>query len=144
MSSSIEAQLGSKLAIDDRSTSCCQSTLIASKCDHLDRAMLLLAFLDSPGVFFMLAMIGIVDCTFCRLPVTTLCPIPFPFFCAWNGHFTSVWTGQNGNITAFLAATVYHTALLQVHFVLYMCATWLTHEVPRAVVTQKFPHLHYQ
>ena len=83
-------------------------TLFASKCDHLDRAMLLLAFLDSPSVFFVLAMIGIVDCTFRRLPIASLRPVPFPFICTWNGHFTSVWTGQNGTETSpfFLAATV--------------------------------------
>ena len=38
--------------------------LIASKCDRLDRAMLLLAFLGSWGIIFVLATIGIVDCTF--------------------------------------------------------------------------------
>ena len=96
MGSAIKAQLGSKSAINDESTSRCHSTLFASKCDHLDRAMLLLALLDSPSVFFMLATIGIVDCTFRRLPVAGLRPVPFPFFCAWNGHFTSVWTGRNG------------------------------------------------
>ena len=68
--------------------------------------MLLLAFLDSPGVFFVLAMIGIVDCTFGRLPIAVPRPVLFPFFCAWNSRFASVWMGQNGNITIFLAATV--------------------------------------
>ena len=53
--------------------------LITSKYNHLDKAMLLLAFLDSSGVFFMLAMIGIVNCMFCCLPVAALCPIQFPF-----------------------------------------------------------------
>ena len=62
------------------STSRCQSTLFASKCDCLDRAMLLLAFLNSPSVFFVLATIGIVDYTFLSLPVASLCPVPFPFF----------------------------------------------------------------
>ena len=36
-------------------------------------------FLDSPGVFFVLAMTGIVDWTFYCLPVASLCPVPFPF-----------------------------------------------------------------
>jgi hypothetical protein len=49
-----------KSAIDNRSTSHCQSTLITSKCDRLARAMLLLAFLDSLGVIFVLATIAIV------------------------------------------------------------------------------------
>ena len=51
VSSAVEARLGLKSAIDDRSTLCRQSTLITSKCNRLDRAMLLLAFLDSPSVF---------------------------------------------------------------------------------------------
>jgi hypothetical protein len=55
---------GLKSAIDDRSTSHCRSTLIAFKCNRLARVMLLLAFLDSLGVIFVLATIGIVDCTF--------------------------------------------------------------------------------
>ena len=42
--------------------------------------MLLLAFLDSPGVFFVRAMIGIVDCTFDHLPITVPHPVPFLFF----------------------------------------------------------------
>ena len=62
-----------------QSTWHCQSTLIASKCDRLDRAMLL-SFLDSLGVFFVLATIGIVDCTFGCLPVSVPHPVPFPFF----------------------------------------------------------------
>ena len=41
--------------------------------------MILLAFLDSPSVFFVLATIGIVDCTFRCLPVAVLRPVPFPF-----------------------------------------------------------------
>ena len=74
-----------------RSTSHCQSTLIASKCDYLDRSMFLLTFLVSPGVFFVLATIGIVDCTFRRQPP----PRPVSLFCAWNGCFTFIWTGRN-------------------------------------------------
>ena len=42
--------------------------------------MLLLAFLYSPSVFVVLATIGIVDCTFHRLPVAGLHPVLFPFF----------------------------------------------------------------
>ena len=68
-----------KSAIDDRSTSRFHSTLIASKCDHFDKTMLLLAFLDSPSFFFVLAMIEIVDCSFHRLPVADLHLVPFPF-----------------------------------------------------------------
>ena len=101
----IEARLVSMSVVDDRSTSRCQLTLIASKCDCLDRVMLLLAFLDSPSILFVLATIGIVDCTFRRLPVVGLHPVPFPFFGAWNGCFTSIWTGWNGKITVFLVAT---------------------------------------
>ena len=67
----------SLLLTNDRSTSRCQSTLIASKCDRLNTSTLLLAFLVSPGVFFVLAMIGIVDCTFHHLPVAGLRPVPF-------------------------------------------------------------------
>ncbi len=48
---------------------CCKSILIASKCDRLDRAMLSLAFLDSSGIFFMLAKVKLLNCTFC----TVLC-----------------------------------------------------------------------
>lgn len=76
----MEARLKSTSAIDDWSTSCCQSTLGASKCDHLDGTMLLLAFLASSSIFFVQAIIGIVDCIFCHLSVAVfLCPIPFPF-----------------------------------------------------------------
>ena len=63
-----------------------------SKSDHLDKMMLILALLDSSDVFFMLAMIGIVDC---MLPIIVMQPLPHSIFCAWNGHFTSVWTGRN-------------------------------------------------
>jgi hypothetical protein len=48
---------------------CYKSIPLASKCDRLDRAMLILAFLDSSGVFFMLATFELLDCTFC----TVLC-----------------------------------------------------------------------
>ena len=68
--------------------------------------MLLLAFLDSPSVFFLLAIAlwleySVVDCTFHRLPVAGLCPVPFPFFVhgrplyfhlhgtEWNGVFVA-------------------------------------------------------
>ena len=51
VSSAVEARLGSKSAIDDWSTSRCQSIQITSNCNRLDRAMLLLAFLDSPSIF---------------------------------------------------------------------------------------------
>jgi hypothetical protein len=51
--------IGLKSVIDDRSTLRCQSTLITSKCDILASAMHLLAFLDSLGVIFVLAKIGI-------------------------------------------------------------------------------------
>ena len=69
--------------------------------------MLLLAFLDSPSVFFMLATIGIVDCTFRRLPVAGLRPVPFPFFV----HGTAVLLpsgldGMEWKCHRFLAATV--------------------------------------
>ena len=67
VSSAIEARLGLKSAIDNWSTLHCQSTLITSKCDRLDRVMLLLAFLGSWGIIFVLATIGIVNCTFRRV-----------------------------------------------------------------------------
>ena len=79
-----------KSGIDNRSTSHCQLTVIAFKCNHLDRAMLLLAFLGSWGVIFMLITIGIVDCTFRRIG---LCLVPFPFLCMGNGRFTSISMG---------------------------------------------------
>ena len=44
-SSAINARLGLKSAIDDQSILRCQSTLIASKCHRLDRAMLFFGFL---------------------------------------------------------------------------------------------------
>ena len=62
--------------------------------------MLLLAFLDPPSVFFVLATIGMVDCTFRRLLVAGLRSVPFPLFCAWNGRFTAVCTGRNGTETS--------------------------------------------
>ena len=65
-SSAIKAWLDLKSPINKQSISRCQSTLIASKCDHLDRSrvMLLLGFLGSWGVIFVLATIRMVDCTF--------------------------------------------------------------------------------
>ena len=81
VSSAVEARLGSTYAINNQLTSHCQSTLIASKCDCWDRAMLLLAFLDSPGIFFMLATVGIVDRTFRCLPTAVLCPSCFHVLC---------------------------------------------------------------
>ena len=69
--------------------------------------MLLLAFLDSPGVFFVLATIGIVDCTFSRLPVAILRPVPLSFLCTEGPlRFHRDGTERNGNITIFLAVTV--------------------------------------
>ena len=71
---------------------------IASKYDHLDRVMLLLAFLDSLGILFMLATIGIVDCMFGRLPVAV--PRPVSIFVhrtailllsGWNWNGTFFW-----------------------------------------------------
>ena len=47
----IKTRLDLKFAIDDWSSSHRQSTLITSKCHHLDRAMLLLAFLGSRHPF---------------------------------------------------------------------------------------------
>ena len=69
--------------------------------------MLLLAFLDSPGIFFVLATIGIVNCTFGRLPVAILRPVLLPFLCTERPfRFRLDGTERNGNITIFLAATV--------------------------------------
>ena len=59
--------------------------------------MHLLAFLDSLGVFFLLAIIGIVDYTFNCYPP----PHPISICYACNDCSTSVWTEQNGNITIF-------------------------------------------
>ena len=53
--------------------------MITSHCNCLDRAMILLAFVDSLGISFMLATIEIVDYKFYRLPIATLHPIQFPF-----------------------------------------------------------------
>ena len=61
------AQLRFKSAIDDQLTS-----IVSQLCNCLDRVMLPLAFL---GVFCVLAMIGIVDCMFCRLPIAVLRPL---------------------------------------------------------------------
>ena len=80
--------------------------MITSKCDCLDRVMFLLAFLDSPGVFFCASY----DWN-CRLHAWSLArfgprPVPFPFFCAWNSRFASVWMERNRNVTVSLTATV--------------------------------------
>ena len=65
--------------------------------------MLLVAFLVSLGVFFVLAMIGIVDCTFGCLPVTVSRPVPFPFFVP--GTAVLLPSGRDGtewkNVTVF-------------------------------------------
>ena len=99
-SSVIEARLGSMYAINNRLTWQCQSTLIASKCDRLDRTMLLLAFLDYPGVFFVLAVIRIVDSTFRRLPVTLS---HFCFSCIEQPFYFRLDNVEwNGNVTVFL------------------------------------------
>ena len=89
----VKARMGLKSAIDNRSTSSCQSTLMASKCDQLDR-VILLAFSGSWGVIFMLAMIGN---SWLYMSASTL---PFPFFCMGNGCFTSISTGRNGMKTS--------------------------------------------
>ena len=70
--------------------------------------MILLAFLDSPSVFFVLATIGIVDCTFRCLPVAVLRPVPFPF----SVHGMAILLpsgrdGTDGNITVFFWLLLY-------------------------------------
>ena len=60
--------------------------------------MLLLAFLDFPGVFFMLAAIGIVDCTFYHLPIAIPRSILFPFFV--HGMAVSLPSGREGKETS--------------------------------------------
>ena len=77
-SSVIETQLGLKSAIGDQSTSCCQLTLIASKCESLVRAMLLLAFLGCWGI---LATMGVVHSILSHRPL----PVLFPLLCMRNG-----------------------------------------------------------
>ena len=114
LSPAVESRLGSKSAIDDWLTSCCLSTPIASKCDHLDRAMFLLAFLDSPGIFFVLGTIGIVDCMFCRLPIALLCPSYF-YLQSMEWLFYFRLDVQNGMETTLLAATVCLLIYLQGH-----------------------------
>ena len=68
--------------------------------------MLLLAFLDFPGVFFMLAAIGIVNCTFYHLPIAIPRSILFPFFV--YGMAVLLPSRRDGKETSsfFLAATV--------------------------------------
>ena len=75
--------------------------------------MLLLAFLGSPSVFFVLATIGIVTGTFRHLPVAGLRPVPFPFFV----HGTAVllpsgWDGMEQKRHHFFDG--YCTCTLQV------------------------------
>ena len=78
--------MGSKLAIDNWSSSRCQLTLIASECNHSVRTMLLLACLDFSDGLFDLATIRIVNHTFHRLPVVALHSFQLLLFCACNGH----------------------------------------------------------
>ena len=66
--------------------------MITSHCNRLDRVMILLAFLDSLGISFMLATIEIVDCKFYCLPITILHPIQFPFAM----HGTVVYLSLDG------------------------------------------------
>ena len=75
--------------------------------------MLLLAFLVSPGVFFLLATIGIVDSTFHRLPVAGLRPVWFDRSmhkkCFVHGTAVLLLSGRDGmewKHHRFLAATV--------------------------------------
>jgi hypothetical protein len=93
-------------AIDDWSISSCQSTLITSKCDRLARAMLLLAFLGSLGVIFVLAMIEIVDCKFRRIGLRQ----SHSHCCVWEWPFHFVSTRRNGTKTSpiFLLLLYWH------------------------------------
>ena len=86
------------LAMDNRSaSSCCSSTLIASNCDHSDRAMQLL--LCSLCILFMLVMIG--SQMYFMLPSASAQPVPI--IVHENAHFICVHKKkQNDNITSFL------------------------------------------
>ena len=53
-------------------------------------------------MFFVLVTIGIVDCTFCHLPVASLHSVPFPFLCMEQPfYFPLDGTEWNGNVTFF-------------------------------------------
>ena len=60
----IKTRLDLKFAIDDWSSLHCQSTLITSKCHHLDRAMLRLAFSGSRHPFRASSIGIVVNVTF--------------------------------------------------------------------------------
>ena len=77
-SSSLLSLFDFKRVLRSRLEVCCRWLIelalpIDSKCNRLAGVMLLLAFLDSLGVTFVLATIGIVDCTFRRIGLHPSC-----------------------------------------------------------------------
>ena len=81
--------------------SCCQSSVITSKCDRLDRTMLLLAFLHSWGVVFVSAMIW--NSWLRSVASASTCPVSIIVYGERPFYFHLDRTERNKNITGFVS-----------------------------------------
>ena len=102
----IVSRLGSHFAFDDRSSYCRQSTPITFRCSRSTKIVLLSASLDSSGILFVLATVGLVIRTFGLLPSPRSAPFCFRFFFVrgTDARFRSDGrrTERDGNVTVFL------------------------------------------